>query len=434
MDTSHPSDEQRSPMNPMQPVTEFLQGGDPDAICLRHGITRSELEKRIQLYQDSMRQAALEGNFATHKAVGRNEPCPCGSGKKYKKCCLSKDEEARTSIPPDVLRQMEEQAKQREKLEREVAKGLDLLFTGDFSKAQHLAERLIESFPQDDRLHDILATVALAAGEYDEASGICRRRWQIATEEKTFYQENGYHQREGAERKNPVHFYTPSTWLDKLWIAQRARSYTREFPDQGDPGLNKLVAELKTANDMKRFAGKQEEGLETRRQVLAPVLEGLEAAGPSAIPYILPLTYSISWATLFVPDLLAAYGTDTSIRLLAELSMFRFPYFAQKCLANLEPFGDRSVAQIRDIIEKDQAFDELKVGLIEVLGNIRTPESFALLVQLAEHENPYVVNWVGQALGKQQNPEALPYLEKIKERLDSLNKVASAIQDLAPQM
>ena len=23
----------------------------------------------------------------TQKKVGRNEPCPCGSGKKYKKCC-----------------------------------------------------------------------------------------------------------------------------------------------------------------------------------------------------------------------------------------------------------------------------------------------------------------------------------------------------------
>ena len=23
--------------------------------------------------------------------VGRNEPCPCGSGKKYKNCCMSKD-------------------------------------------------------------------------------------------------------------------------------------------------------------------------------------------------------------------------------------------------------------------------------------------------------------------------------------------------------
>jgi len=23
--------------------------------------------------------------------VGRNEPCPCGSGKKFKKCCLRKE-------------------------------------------------------------------------------------------------------------------------------------------------------------------------------------------------------------------------------------------------------------------------------------------------------------------------------------------------------
>jgi len=23
-----------------------------------------------------------------HAKVGRNDPCPCGSGKKYKKCCL----------------------------------------------------------------------------------------------------------------------------------------------------------------------------------------------------------------------------------------------------------------------------------------------------------------------------------------------------------
>jgi len=25
----------------------------------------------------------------TEKKIGRNEPCPCGSGKKYKKCCGS---------------------------------------------------------------------------------------------------------------------------------------------------------------------------------------------------------------------------------------------------------------------------------------------------------------------------------------------------------
>ena len=28
--------------------------------------------------------------------VGRNAPCPCGSGKKYKRCCISKSQ--RTSL------------------------------------------------------------------------------------------------------------------------------------------------------------------------------------------------------------------------------------------------------------------------------------------------------------------------------------------------
>src|SRR6266704_852102 len=30
----------------------------------------------------------------TSMNAGRNDPCPCGSGKKYKKCCLGKDREA----------------------------------------------------------------------------------------------------------------------------------------------------------------------------------------------------------------------------------------------------------------------------------------------------------------------------------------------------
>ena len=41
---------------------------------------------------------------------GRNDPCPCGSGRKYKKCCLPRDEQAggdrgggRLAIPPDEI-------------------------------------------------------------------------------------------------------------------------------------------------------------------------------------------------------------------------------------------------------------------------------------------------------------------------------------------
>jgi len=27
-------------------------------------------------------------------SIGRNDPCPCGSGKKYKRCCLEKGSES----------------------------------------------------------------------------------------------------------------------------------------------------------------------------------------------------------------------------------------------------------------------------------------------------------------------------------------------------
>ena len=30
--------------------------------------------------------------------VGRNAPCPCGSGKKYKHCCLKKEQESRARV------------------------------------------------------------------------------------------------------------------------------------------------------------------------------------------------------------------------------------------------------------------------------------------------------------------------------------------------
>lgn len=52
----------------------------------------------LQESQDSIHTWALKGNkrkkdthqthlSAPQKKIGRNEPCPCGSGKKYKKCC-----------------------------------------------------------------------------------------------------------------------------------------------------------------------------------------------------------------------------------------------------------------------------------------------------------------------------------------------------------
>ena len=40
-------------------------------------------ERRKELYKEQK----ASGTVRKPKKVGRNDPCPCGSGKKYKKCC-----------------------------------------------------------------------------------------------------------------------------------------------------------------------------------------------------------------------------------------------------------------------------------------------------------------------------------------------------------
>lgn len=38
-------------------------------------------------------KSSLEEQNTYHRSqrLGRNDPCPCGSGKKYKKCCLDNE-------------------------------------------------------------------------------------------------------------------------------------------------------------------------------------------------------------------------------------------------------------------------------------------------------------------------------------------------------
>ena len=40
-----------------------------------------------ELEEDEIRSTQLHMNDAKDKKIYPNEPCPCGSGKKYKKCC-----------------------------------------------------------------------------------------------------------------------------------------------------------------------------------------------------------------------------------------------------------------------------------------------------------------------------------------------------------
>lgn len=56
----------------------------------------TEMRKRFQVLGDKMWDFLDDDEKATlpfvraQPKVGRNDPCPCGSGKKYKKCCMNK--------------------------------------------------------------------------------------------------------------------------------------------------------------------------------------------------------------------------------------------------------------------------------------------------------------------------------------------------------
>ena len=48
------------------------------------------MEEDAEIPEREYRQDTVRRN---HPKIGRNDPCPCGSGKKYKNCCMNKDME-----------------------------------------------------------------------------------------------------------------------------------------------------------------------------------------------------------------------------------------------------------------------------------------------------------------------------------------------------
>jgi hypothetical protein len=76
-----------------EPVSESITTGN-GGVTVR---LTAPYEAADQFERLSQQRAASAAPGATSPSgkVGRNEPCPCGSGKKYKKCCLQRDESAR---------------------------------------------------------------------------------------------------------------------------------------------------------------------------------------------------------------------------------------------------------------------------------------------------------------------------------------------------
>jgi len=144
--------------------------------------------------------------------IGRNDPCPCGSGKKYKKCCLEKNEQAAKRMPaadddeagedkeleytPAFLRQMGKEAKKRASPERKRW----MRFWEEFEEASvdekiERASELIESIPEFKgelafSLMDILRNPLQKSGRAKDLDKLIRRVKELHPE--AYAEESGW--------------------------------------------------------------------------------------------------------------------------------------------------------------------------------------------------------------------------------------------------
>jgi len=121
--------------------------------------------------------------------TGRNDPCPCGSGHKYKRCCLPKDQAAdsaalaaATELRAAEQKQIEalldeEEARleYEEKLTEASNAVVDLIHAGKLDEAEQAARDLQVNFPDEHDGYDRLGMVHEARGNHKQAVDCYRK-------------------------------------------------------------------------------------------------------------------------------------------------------------------------------------------------------------------------------------------------------------------
>ena len=410
------------------PVRELLKGGDPAQVALRAGISVEELFRKRDVFWESQARRARQEEVVLPK-VGRNDPCPCGSGLKYKKCCLPKNEAAIAGMDSDEIRLRSRQKRQRERREEKIREGYGLLTREEYPRARAFARRWLEEYPEDDRLYDILTTSDLYLGNLDEAVQISEARWQAAQKEKVFFLAQGRHSYDDPGVP-PGHSYSPQAWQERCWVAMKACEHRANYPKDPDPQILLWIKELQKADDLKKFPEQREEGLRVRKEALAESIQAIKDAGSRGLPYLLPLCTRYGWSALLIPDILCYWKDEASIRTLVEVSLFHYPFLSESSLKALEQLGELSLPYLQEAFQRNREFDSLKIGLISVAGQIGTPEALEWVTSLLNHLDPVIVNWSAGVLGKCGHSSALKKIKEAGLRLGENSRTEWAVEEL----
>ncbi len=145
----------------------------------------------------------------TASQIGRNDPCPCGSGRKYKKCCMGKAArtQARTRATPSQRELVQvaadhahagrlDQARQLyEKVLRASPRDVGALYglaelLGRLSRTQQAIELLRRAIDVQDRhadLHVLLSYLLMQAGDVEGARQSARRAIKLDPDKEAGY-------------------------------------------------------------------------------------------------------------------------------------------------------------------------------------------------------------------------------------------------------
>jgi tetratricopeptide (TPR) repeat protein len=125
--------------------------------------------------------------------TGRNDPCHCGSGQKFKRCCLQKDQIAESAALAQAAAARAAEATHHDhhhegcdfcgpfsddgedELTRDSNAVVDLVHEGKLDQAEAAARELLERYPEVHDGYDRLGMVYEARGERRQAADCYRK-------------------------------------------------------------------------------------------------------------------------------------------------------------------------------------------------------------------------------------------------------------------
>jgi hypothetical protein len=117
--------------------------------------------------------------------IGRNDLCPCGSGKKHKKCCLLAEDSHPWTVEPSALVACNARSSQldddrMDELNERADNILKTLLDGRVAEAEALSHDFLRDFPGEAEGLDLLSMICERRGQRERALELLRQASNIA--------------------------------------------------------------------------------------------------------------------------------------------------------------------------------------------------------------------------------------------------------------